>query len=86
MLWRDEVEDGEVGLLRVKAQAPADLLQVDHQTFGGAQHQNGIDLRDVDTLVVQIDGEYEVDAALHEVLLDLAALPSRAVSGQRGGG
>ncbi len=56
-LGPDEIEHGQAVLFVVQPQTAAKLLKVDCQALGWAQEQERIDLRKIDTFVVQIDDE-----------------------------
>ena len=45
------------------AQAAAELLQEERRALGRAQQQQRVDVRDVDALVEQVDGEHDVDSS-----------------------
>ena len=62
-LGPDEIEDGQTVLFVVQPQTAAKLLKVDCQALGRAQEQERIDLRKIDTFVVQIDDENEIHFA-----------------------
>ena len=53
----DEVDDGERILAVLDPEAAAQLLQEDDRRLRGPQHQHGVDVGDVETLVEQVDGE-----------------------------
>ena len=53
----DEIEHHEVGLAGRQAQAAAKLLQKENFRFGRAQHEDGVDGRQVDALIEEIDRE-----------------------------
>ena len=60
----DEVEHGETILARCMAQAAPELLQEDGQALGGAEEQNRVDLRDVNTFAQLVDGKEEGEPSL----------------------
>ena len=60
----NKVEGGEALLAFGQPQAAAELLEKDGGAFGGPEEEDGIDLRYVDALVEQIDGEDNVDFAV----------------------
>ncbi|KAF5041882.1 hypothetical protein DSECCO2_518460 [anaerobic digester metagenome] len=66
----DEVEDREAFLPVREAEAPTELLDKDRETLGGAQEEDGVHFGDIDTLVVEVDNEDEVDLPGDEVFLD----------------
>ena len=53
----DEVEDGAFRLAGGSAQASAELLKEQRRALGRAQQQQGVDVRHVDALVEEVDGE-----------------------------
>ena len=57
----DEVEHGAERLARRLAQASPELLEEQGRALGRAQHQDGVDVRNVDALVEQVDGEHHPD-------------------------
>ena len=59
----DEVEHGHAVLALVAPQAAAELLQEDEGALGRPQEQDRVDLREVDALVEQVDGEERPDLA-----------------------
>ena len=59
----DEVEDGALRLADGSAQASAELLQEQGGALGRSQQQQRVDVRHVDALVEEIDGEQHRDVA-----------------------
>ena len=57
VLMSHEVEDRQNRLQRCTAQAAAQLLQEEGERLGGAQHQERVDVRNIDALVEQVHGE-----------------------------
>jgi len=58
---RDEIQYRQALFALVFAKPAAQLLQEDGEAFGGAQEQNGVNFRDIDTLVVKVHNKEEVD-------------------------
>ena len=83
----DEVEDGAERLSAVArpSQATAELLQEERRALGWAQEQQGVDIRDVDALVEQVDGEDDVDSAGVEIAKRRRSFLHRAVAPDRNG-
>ena len=57
----DEIKDGEEFFSFAGSQASSKLLQKDRKGSGGAKEEDGVDRRDIDTFVVQIDHENASD-------------------------
>ncbi len=56
----DVVYDDQVALLGRAPQSPTKLLHPDYCRLGWAQHQNGIDFRNVNAFVEHVDSEEDV--------------------------
>jgi hypothetical protein len=56
----DVVYDDQVALLGRAPQSATKLLHPDYRRLGWAQHQNGIDLRNVNAFVKHVDGKDDV--------------------------
>ena len=81
----DEVEHGAERLPAGPSQAAAELLQEEGRALGRAQEQQGVDVRDVDTFVEQVDGEDDVDSPGVEIAQRRRSLVHRAVTPDRNG-
>ena len=80
----DEVEHHQALLAFGFAQATAELLKEEDLRLGRAQHQHGVDCRQVDPLVEQVDREDHLQPAVGELFQRFAARQGRA-SVDRGG-
>ncbi len=70
----DEVEHREHRLAVGLAESSPELLKEDGGALGGAEHEDNIDGRDVDTLVEQIDREQHLHLAVTKVSQRLAPI------------
>ncbi len=55
-------------------QSTTKLLKIDREAFGGTEEQDGVDLGDVDALVVKVDHKEEIELAGAEPLLGRPAV------------
>ena len=65
----DEIQHGQAFFVFRQTQATAQLLQEDGQRLGGTQEKNGVDLGDIDALVVNIHNEDEAYLAVFQAIL-----------------
>ena len=65
-----KVEYGKMVLALVQTESSAKLLEEDRGTFGRTKEQNGVDLRNVHTLVEKVYDEEIVDCSSLKLLLD----------------
>ena len=70
---------------RAETQTTSKLLQEHSQTLCGTQEHNSIDLRDIHTLVVQVNCENELYLAIRQITLCRITLVFFAVGGQGDG-
>jgi hypothetical protein len=84
--WAHEVEHGEGVLARRPPQAAAELLQEDREALGGAQEEDGVDLREVEPLVQHVHGEEEREPPGAQVLDQPAAVDVAGLAGEHGRG
>ena len=79
MSLTNEIEYGQALFLVVQSQATAELLQKDRQTFGRAQEKHRVELGNVDTLIVQVDDEQEVQLTAAQAVLGRVAVGPRGL-------
>src|SRR6266545_700223 len=61
VLIADEVEHGKAWLVVVEPESTAELLEKHRRAVGGPQEQHGVDCRNIDTFVEQVDREDRVN-------------------------
>ena len=66
-LVADEVQHRQDGLRRRSPEAPTELLEEDRRALSGPEHQDRVDVGDVEALIQHVDGEHRIDAARAEV-------------------
>ncbi|KAF5033845.1 hypothetical protein DSECCO2_602380 [anaerobic digester metagenome] len=66
----DEIKDRQALLPCREAEPPPELLEKDRETLGGTQEEDSVHLRDINTLVVEIDDEDEMDLPGNQSPLD----------------
>ena len=76
-LVADEVQHRQDSLRRRTSKPTTELLEEDRCAFGGAEHEDGVDVGDVQALVQHIDGKHSIDAARAEVV----RVSARSVAG-----
>ena len=81
----DEVEHGAERLSAGASQPAPELLQEEGRALGWTQQQQRVDVRDVDALVEQVDGEDDVDSSGIEIAQRRRAFVHRAVTPDRNG-
>ena len=69
-----KVEYGEMVLAFVQTESSAKLLEEDRGTLGRTKEENGVDLRNVHTLVEKVYYEEIIDFASLKLLLDKGAM------------
>jgi hypothetical protein len=63
----DEIEHGEALVIAGATKAAAELLEINDVALGRPKEKHAVDLRDIDTLVEDIDDEEDVESAVGEV-------------------
>ena len=63
----DEVQHGQTGLAVGASQPSTELLKKHQRALRGAQKQDGVDLRDIDAFVEQVDAEDHAAQAVPKV-------------------
>jgi hypothetical protein len=79
----DEVEHRAERLVLRFPEPSAELLQEEGRALGRPQHEHGVDVRDVDTFVEQVDREHGSHAPLREIAQGSFSLGPRAVAPDR---
>ena len=64
----DEVHDSEAALARRAGRPRRRLLQEQNWRLSWTQHQDGVDGRNVDALIEEVDGEQNLQLAAFELL------------------
>jgi len=64
----DVVNNLQKRLSWCSTQPPPELLHPDHCRIGGAQHEDGINIGDIDTFVEHVDRKDDVNLAIGEML------------------
>ena len=73
----NEVEHHQMALAFVASQASAELLQEQDLGFGRAQHHDGIDAGDINSLIEQVDAEQHLQGAGFQLFQCLRAPEGR---------
>ena len=81
----DVVDDGEALFPRGFAEATAELLHPQEARFGRAEHHDGVDVREVEALVEDVDGEEDVELARSEPFEGLGSRVGAFAGVDRGG-
>ena len=82
----NEVEDRAERLVVGLAETAAELLEKQRGALGRTQHQDGVDRRDVDAFVEQVDGEDDRHLPVAEIAQRPVALVVGCLSPDRGCG
>ncbi len=76
----DEVEHRTERFVLGFPETSAELLEEQRRALGWSQHEHGVDVRDVDTLVEQVDREHGLYSSVGEVAQRRLAFGPRAVA------
>ena len=82
-LVADEVQHRQDSLRRRASEPTSELLEEDRCALGGAEHEDGVDVGDVEALVQHVDGEHRIDAARAEVVECRGTLASWRLTADR---
>ena len=72
MRWLPIVDDGELLAVVGLAEAPAELLEPQDSRFHGAEHEDGVELGEVEAFVEDVHRADDVELALRQLLHDCA--------------
>ena len=70
----DVVDDGELLVAGGLAEAAAELLEPEDARLGGAEHEDGVELREVEAFVEDVHGADDVEVAGGELFEGLGAI------------